>query len=82
MPKISFRSYLELAFNNPNLARPDLYPITDALDRKKYEWFVAYSLAASEKILVSVDDPRWKETIRLNITYHEKFLSDTDALKI
>jgi hypothetical protein len=78
----SFRSYLELALNNPNLARPDLYKNKmTPLDRKKYEWFVAYLLAASEKILASVDDPEWKETIKLNISYHKEFLSDINALK-
>jgi hypothetical protein len=79
----SFRSYLQLCLNNPQLAYPDYQEIKkDDLERKKYEWFVASLLAASEKIIASVkNDQRWIDTIKLNVGYHKEFLSDKTALK-
>jgi hypothetical protein len=49
----SFRSYLEICLNNPDLASGNYGDYTaikqDAELLERYEWFVAYLLAASEK---------------------------------
>jgi hypothetical protein len=48
----SYRSYLEICVNNPDLASPKYQQIkADALKLEKYGWFVAYLLSASEKYL-------------------------------
>lgn len=74
----SYRSYLEVCVNTPELASPNYEKIKkDAIKLEKYGWFVAYLLSASEKILaVAVDDAEWINTIKVNIGYHKEFLSD------
>jgi hypothetical protein len=77
----AYRSYLQVCVNNPELASPNYQEIKqNALKLEKYGWFVAYLLSAAEKILaVTVDEAEWIYTIRLNIRYHKKYLSDKEG---
>jgi hypothetical protein len=74
----SFRSYLEVCLNHPDLAYPNYEEIKkDDSKLEQYEWFVAYLLAASEKILAAKGaDKKWIDAIKLNIRYHRDYLSD------
>ena len=50
--------------------------------RLQYQWFVAYLLAASEKILtVAGGDEEWISAIKLNIGYHREYLSDKHTFR-
>ena len=74
----SFRSYLDICVNNPDLASPNYVDIKKTpLKLEQYIWFVAYFLAASEKIIgVAKDQVEWEDTIKLHIKYHRGLIAD------
>jgi hypothetical protein len=79
----SYRSYLDVCLNHPTLASPNYEKIKkNATELEQYQWFVAYLLAASEKILtVAGGDEEWISAIKLNIGYHTEYLSDKHTFK-
>jgi hypothetical protein len=77
----SYRSYLTLAVEYPELASVKSYADikADYLKNERYQWFIAYLLAAGEKILDAVgNDPDWIATVKLNLGYNKEYLSNFD----
>jgi hypothetical protein len=68
--KVTFREYLKLAFENPDLASGKIDKM-DKVKFEKYRWFVRYFLWAVEEMLrFAKRDPIWLENIRIQMLAH------------
>ena len=60
--KATFREFLKLAVEYPELAEGKYQALARAGQKHKYEWFVAYFLWAAEEIL-DFDEKGWKRNL-------------------
>ena len=72
--RAAWEAYLEMAFENPGLARAKFDPRNaDAFE--KYEWFVSRMLYAAEEVLIlAYQSKPWHAAIRAQIEYHADYL--------
>jgi hypothetical protein len=73
-----YRGYLEVAFENPELAIPS--PETD-ISSDKYRWFVSILLNACDELLYGTTDPVWRTVVSTEVKYHERYLGSREFLK-
>src|SRR5262249_26842582 len=77
--KSIFREYLRLAFEHPDLAKPNYQKLAAQDDLERYSWFVAHLLWACEEILQYEKGEIWKENLQRNVDLHrEYFINDSD----
>ena len=75
----SYGAYLKVAFDNPDLARPDDWEKikNDRAAYKKYRWFVSIMLLAFEEVINFAPlDKEWRQAIALQIRYHVPYLRE------
>nr|WP_295662624.1 hypothetical protein [Polymorphobacter sp.] len=73
--RAAWEKYLEMAFENPALARA-VDVESDADQYERYEWFVSRMLyAAEEVLLLAPTDPYWDSAIKSQVGYHSEYLS-------
>lgn len=71
--KATFREYLKLAFQHPDLAAGNISGMTQ-LRFEEYKWFVGYFLWAVEEMLrFAKKDPIWLENIRVQMLAHRAY---------
>ncbi len=75
----SYDGYLKLCLQEPEYASGQWElknsGLSRALNREKYEWFVAIMLGVCEQILsTNPGDRAWRETIEFQLSYHVKYL--------
>ena len=79
--KVTFREYLKLAFENPDLALGDLRKIPKER-MEEYRWFVGYFLWAVEEVLTfAKKDPVWLENVRLQMLAHREFFRTDETFR-
>jgi hypothetical protein len=75
----SYGTYLKVAFDNPELARPDDWEKikNDRAVYKKYRWFVSIMLLAFEEVINFAPlDKEWRQAIAWQIRYHVPYLRE------
>jgi hypothetical protein len=84
----TYRRYLELAFEHPDLAEPndkDFAAIPVNTEKyHQYEWFVFILLSACGEIIASLGKDfggRWKATLLTQLGFHDKYFSENDWFK-
>ena len=77
--RAAWEKYLEMAFQNPELARANLQQF-DEKTFEQYEWFVSRMLyAAEEVLLLTSDDRSWNDVIADQIGFHAEYISGRGA---
>lgn len=78
-----YQQYLILCFDNPDLARG--FAKLDVKNDKRYEeycWFVSSALFAFEQIIhTEANRSTWKKTIKAQLLYHKKHLTNSSTIK-
>jgi hypothetical protein len=69
--KATFREFLRLAVQHPDLAEGKI----DPSKQDEYAWFVAYFLWAAEEVL-KYSRKEWEANLRLHMTYHKEYLKN------
>jgi hypothetical protein len=67
--KATFREFLKLCVQRPNLA----YGKPNPGEQDEYEWFIGYFLWAAEEIL-EYSGKNWESNLRLHATYHKDWI--------
>jgi hypothetical protein len=74
--RAAWEAYLEMAFENPDLARAEVKK-ADADKFEKYEWFVSRMLYAAEEVLtLSGQSKPWTAAIKSQMSFHSAYLAE------
>ena len=74
--RAAWEAYLEMAFENPDLARAAIKK-SEADKFEKYEWFVSRMLYAAEEVLIlSAQSKPWTAAIQSQMRFHADYLKD------
>ncbi|HZP77147.1 MAG TPA: hypothetical protein VFB45_13460 [Pseudolabrys sp.] len=73
-----FRSYLDLAFNNPKFSSPDYDALKkNTVDLERYGWFVDNLLFTCEEVVAAFSsDKTWRATCEEHVGYHLRYICD------
>ena len=75
----TYKEYLKLAIENPELSDGLETLPTDQKLRTKYGWFVSYFLHSAEHVsLIYPNDPEWRAAISNQVCFHRAFLRGDD----
>jgi hypothetical protein len=78
--KVTFREYLKLAFENPDLAAGKIDRTSGRFEA--YTWFVGYFLWAVEEVLhFAKNDPVWLENVRLQMLAHRNYFRNDEEFR-
>ncbi len=70
--KATFREYLRLAVQYPELSRGD-YQDLKGDDRERYEWLVGYFLWSAEELLeLKAKEDVWTTNLKMLASYHRE----------
>ena len=88
----TYRKYLELAVEWPQLAEPSEHPamLTAPLELSRYEWFVGILLRACEELLEYIDAlaktdrgrrDEWCRTVKSQLEFHVRYFRENPWFK-
>jgi hypothetical protein len=79
--KATFREYLKLAFDHPDLAGGNISGMTPE-KFQKYKWFVGFFLWGVEEVLMFAEkDAIWHENIRQQMLAHRQYFRHDAAFQ-
>jgi hypothetical protein len=78
----TYKEYLRLAVENPDLA-DGLAQVPEApAARAKYSWFVSYFLHSAEHAFLADPSEEWRLAIGNQVCFHRAFLTDDEYQKV
>lgn len=77
--KATFREFLKLAVEYPELAEGDYQSLVQQGKKNKYEWFVGYFLWAAEEVLeYAKKDQTWNYNLKMVAGRHHEYFKTPD----
>ena len=77
----TYKEYLRLAVENPDIADGLSELPTDPTKRAKYSWFVSYFLHSAEHAFSVAPTDEWRAAISTQVCLHKVFLSGDEYQK-
>jgi hypothetical protein len=72
--KTTFREFLKITVEHPELAEGDYQSLVKTGKKEKYEWFVGYFLWATEEMLEYGErDPTWRYNLEMVASRHSEY---------
>ena len=78
----TYKEYLRLAVENPDLADGLVQVPEEPAARAKYSWFVSYFLHSAEHAFLADPSEEWRLAIGNQVCFHRAFLNGNEYQKV